>query len=92
VIETIHAARASAIHRARLLGVAGVASMYVAWFRDGPPGLIPQMWVPAITIGGMTAASLSIGVSWSPLLASTGVLMGVRGAISMLLGSCSPGW
>ena len=87
VIETIHAARASAIHRARLLGVAGVASMYVAWFRDGPSGLIPQMWAPAITVGGMAAASLSIGVSWSPLLASTGVLMGLRGAASMLLGA-----
>ncbi len=87
VIETIHAARHSALHRARLLSVAGIASMYVAWFRDGPSGLIPQMWAPAITVGGMTAASLSIGVSWSPLLASTGVLMGLRGAASMLLGA-----
>ena len=87
VIETIHAARDSAIHRARLLGVAGIASMYVAWFRDGPSGLIPQMWAPALTVGGMAAASLSIGVSWSPLLASTGVLMGLRGAASMLLGA-----
>ena len=34
----------------------------------------------------MAAASLSIGVSWSPLLASTGVLMGLRGAASMLAG------
>ena len=87
VIETIHAARDSALHRARLLSVAGIASMYVAWFRDGPSGLIPQMWAPAITIGGMAAANLGIGVSWSPLLASTGVLMGLRGAASMLLGA-----
>ena len=87
VIETIHAARHSAIHRARLLGVTGLASMYVAWFRDGPPSLIPQTWTPAIAVGGMAAASLSIGVSWSPLLASTGVLMGLRGAASMLLGA-----
>ncbi len=87
VIETIHAARDSALHRARLLSLAGLASMYVAWFRDGPSGLIPQMWAPAITIGGMAAANLSIGVSWSPLLASTGVLMGLRGAISMVAGA-----
>jgi len=87
VIETIHAARDSALHRARLLSLAGLASMYVAWFREGPSGLIPQMWAPAITIGGMAAANLSIGVAWSPLLASTGILMGLRGAASMLLGA-----
>jgi uncharacterized oligopeptide transporter (OPT) family protein len=87
VIETIHAARHQALHRARLLSLAGIASMYVAWFRDGPPGLIPQAWTPAIAIGGLAAANMGIGVSWSPLLASTGVLMGLRGAASMLLGA-----
>ena len=87
VIETIHAARDSALHRARLLSLAGIASMYVAWFRDGPSGIIPQAWTPAITIGGLAAANMGMGVSWSPLLASTGVLMGLRGAASMLLGA-----
>jgi putative OPT family oligopeptide transporter len=87
IIETIHTTRESALYRARLLTFAGLAAMYVAWFRDGPWSLVPQLYVPAITIAGLSAASLSLGVSWSPLLASTGVLMGLRGAASMLVGA-----
>jgi uncharacterized oligopeptide transporter (OPT) family protein len=87
VIETIHTARASALHRARLLTLASLGAAYVTWFRDGPWALIPQMTVPSFAIGGLAAASLNLGISWSPLLASTGVLMGLRGAASMLLGA-----
>ena len=87
IIQTIHTTRESALYRARLLTFAALAAMYLAWFRDGPSALIAQSYVPAITVAGVTAASLSIGVSWSPLMASTGVLMGLRGAASMLVGA-----
>ena len=87
VIETIHTTRESALYRARLLTFAGLAAMYLSWFRDGPSALIPQIYVPAIALAGFSAASLSVGISWSPLLASTGVLMGLRGAASMLVGA-----
>jgi uncharacterized oligopeptide transporter (OPT) family protein len=87
VIETIHTTRESALYRARLLSFAALAAMYVTWFRDGPSALIPGMYAPGITLAGLSAATLTFGVSASPLLASTGVLMGLRGAASMLLGA-----
>ncbi len=88
VIETIHTTRAiGAAPRAPAHAVAALAAMYVTWFRDGPSALIPQMTAASFAIGGLGAASLSLGISWSPLLASTGVLMGLRGAASMLLGA-----
>jgi len=87
VIETIHAARESALRRARLLLGAALAAMYVTWFRDGSPSLIPQMLALPISVGGLSAAALTLGVSGSPLLAATGIFMGLRGAASMLLGA-----
>ena len=38
------------------------------------------------TIAGFTLASLTIGISWSPLYASIGAMIGPRGGASVLLG------
>jgi len=86
VLETIHAARATAMRRARLLlGTAAVA-VVITWFRDGRPTLIPQMTAFPGTIAGLAVASLTVGISWSPLLASTGGMIGPRAGTSVLLG------
>jgi putative OPT family oligopeptide transporter len=87
VIETIAASRQTALRRARFLVVAALVSMSFAWFRDGRPSLIPQATMFAGTLAGVSMASLTLGVSWSPLLVSTGMLMGVRSSLSMLLGA-----
>jgi putative OPT family oligopeptide transporter len=86
VIETISSSRQTALMRARLLIASAIAAMLITWFRDGKPTLIPQVTVFGGTVMGVSLASLTLGVSWSPLLASTGVLMGFRNAFSMLLG------
>ena len=43
--------------------------------------------MPSFAIGGVAAAALTIGISWSPLLAATGIFTGLRGTASMLVGA-----
>jgi uncharacterized oligopeptide transporter (OPT) family protein len=86
VLQTIHAARAAAMRRAvLLLAAAGVAAA-VTWLRDASPRLIPQATIFGGAIGGIAVASLSLGISWSPLLVSTGAIVGPRAGASVLLG------
>jgi putative OPT family oligopeptide transporter len=87
VIETIGASRQTAMLRARLLITAALLSMVFAWFRDGRPSFIPQTTAFGLTIYGISLANLTVGFSWSPLMAATGMMMGLRSAASMLLGS-----
>jgi uncharacterized oligopeptide transporter (OPT) family protein len=86
VIQTIYAARAAAMRRALLLSATAAVAFTITWFRDGRPQVIPQAAVFGGTIAGFTLASLTIGLSWSPLLASTGAMIGPRGGASVLLG------
>jgi putative OPT family oligopeptide transporter len=86
VIQTIYAARAAAMRRALLLSGTAVAAFAIFWFRDGKPAVIPQALVFGGAIGGFTMASLTIGLSWSPLLGSVGAMIGPRGGASVLLG------
>jgi uncharacterized oligopeptide transporter (OPT) family protein len=87
LIETIFAARASAVRRARFLIGGAVLAAAVTWFRDGRPQLIPDSTAIGGAIGGVSIAALTVGMSWSPLLLSTGVMMGIRAAASMALGA-----
>jgi uncharacterized oligopeptide transporter (OPT) family protein len=59
----------------------------VTWLRDGRPHLIPDSTAFGGVIGGVSIGALTVGMSWSPLLLSTGVMMGIRAAASMALGS-----
>src|SRR5688572_1794712 len=86
VIETIHAARASAVLRASILISAAALAMMITWFRDGRPAFIPQTTAIGGMLTGFAAASLTLGFSWSPVLLGTGAMMGVRSAASMVLG------
>jgi putative OPT family oligopeptide transporter len=87
VIETIFTARQTAMRRTRLLLVTASVAMAVTWFRDARPAFIPQATMLGGTLAGLTSASLGVGISWSPLMFSTGALIGVRAAASMLLGA-----
>lgn len=86
LIRTVHADRASATRRTRMLVGAALAAATVTWLRDGGPALIPQAIYVPLTIGGMTAASLTLGIASSPLMAATGMFIGLRAAVSLLIG------
>jgi uncharacterized oligopeptide transporter (OPT) family protein len=51
-----------------------------------PHALIPQATIFGGAIGGIAVASLSLGISWSPLSGSTGAIVGPRAGASVLLG------
>jgi uncharacterized oligopeptide transporter (OPT) family protein len=87
LIETIFAERASAVRRARFLVGGALVAATVTWFRDGRPQIIPDTTPIAGAIGGISLAALTVGISWSPLLVSTGVMMGLRAGLSMALGA-----
>ena len=86
LIETIHSGREAAVRRAWLLAGAAAVAMAITWFREGFPKLIPQATAFGGTIAGVAVASLTLGMSWSPLLASVGAMIGPRGGVSVLLG------
>ncbi|HEX4405796.1 MAG TPA: OPT/YSL family transporter, partial [Polyangia bacterium] len=87
VIDTISASRQTAMHRARLLVGTAVAAALFAWFRDGRPSLIPQMSTMGGMVAGASLSALGVGLNWSPMLGSIGVLIGFRNAVSMLIGA-----
>jgi uncharacterized oligopeptide transporter (OPT) family protein len=73
----------------RVAGAAG-AGVVVTALRDG------FMWLPGMTalpgaLGGVSAASLTWGVAWSPMLLAIGMMTGLRLGLSMLAGAVV-GW
>lgn len=86
VLQTIHAARATAMRRALFLSASAAVAAVITWLRDGPAHLIPQATPFGGAIAGIALASLTMGISWSPLLACTGAMIGPRAASSFLLG------
>ena len=89
VILAMHSGASTALRRARALVIACFRRAFT-WLRD-VTGLIPAELLLPGTLFGMSLASLSIGVSLSPMTFSTGVLMGFHASWSMLLGSLL-GW
>jgi uncharacterized oligopeptide transporter (OPT) family protein len=91
LIETMFIGREHALRRARLLIGGAAAAAVVTWFRDGWPHLIPESTALGGAVGGISLGVLTVEVSWSPLLLSTGVMMGLRAGLSMALGA-GIGW
>jgi OPT family oligopeptide transporter len=91
VILAMVTAGTRALRRAHSLLWSALGAGVVGWLRDGPLGLLPQAWLLPGTVSGVPAATLSLGLSLSPLLLSTGLLIGLGAAGSMLLGSLV-GW
>jgi uncharacterized oligopeptide transporter (OPT) family protein len=87
VIETMHVAGSKDLGRARVVIGAAVAAALVTWFRDAKPVLLPQALFLPWGHAALTAASLWVGVSVSPVMLSAGALIGPRGGISVLAGS-----
>jgi uncharacterized oligopeptide transporter (OPT) family protein len=93
VIETMHAAGSKDLGRARVVVGAATVAALVTWVRDAKPVLLPQALFLPWGHATLTAASLWIGVSVSPVMLSAGALIGPRGGVSVLLGSVAAwGW
>jgi uncharacterized oligopeptide transporter (OPT) family protein len=69
-----------------VLAGAGLAAALVTTAREGLH-LIGAGWMLPISIAGISAAHLSIGITASPLLVGVGLLAGARVGASMLLGA-----
>ncbi|MES1207454.1 MAG: OPT family oligopeptide transporter [Pseudomonadota bacterium] len=91
LIETMFGARATALRRARLLIGAALFAAVFTWFRDGRPKIIPAMTMFGLSVGGLSLNAVSFGMNWSPLVMSTGIMMGTRAAVSMFIGAVV-GW
>jgi uncharacterized oligopeptide transporter (OPT) family protein len=87
LIATMFAARDTAIRRARLLVGSALFAAAVTWFRDAQPKLIPEITLFGLTVGGVSLNAVSFGMSWSPLVAATGAMMGLRAALSLMIGA-----
>jgi uncharacterized oligopeptide transporter (OPT) family protein len=87
IIETMHVAGKRDLRRAHVLLVAASAAALITWFRDGKPAFIPQALTLPWGNAALTAASLWLGASVSPVMVAAGVLIGPRGGVSMLIGT-----
>lgn len=87
VIELLHGGQEAARERTRPLLEGGMAGLLLGWFRDGRPALLPAVIPVPGALAGTSMATLGIGISTSPLLWGVGMVVGVRVALSMLLGS-----
>jgi uncharacterized oligopeptide transporter (OPT) family protein len=86
VIQAMHESGARALSRARSLLAGAGTSAVIAWFRDGKPSIVPGMTYLPVTVRGIAAAPLSLGIIWSPLLFSMGMLMGPRTGLGLFVG------
>ena len=87
VITAMHTVGAGAASRARALGLSAGVAILITWLRDGPRPWLPAMTALPLRIGGTSAAVLTLGVGWSPLMLGVGALVGPQIGLSMLLGA-----
>jgi uncharacterized oligopeptide transporter (OPT) family protein len=91
VIQAMHESGTRALSRAKALLLGGAASGAMAWLRDGKPSVVPNIAFLPITVRGVAAAKVSLGVLFSPLLFSMGMLMGPRTGLGLFIGALV-GW
>lgn len=80
-LKALHAEQGSGVKAAKALGVAGLYSGTFALWRDHA-GLIPG----SVNLFGRFADQLTISLELSPMMIGAGAIMGIRVAISILLG------
>lgn len=86
VIQAAHHHSGSAARRTRLLALAALVAAACTWLRDGRPALIPQVLPLPGAVAGVAAAALTLGLAPSPLMAATGMFIGLRNALTWGLG------
>ncbi len=86
LIQTLHRPGGEAASRLRALLAGGAASAVTVALRDGLGWLPQAVFVPGMLFG-FPARTLTVGVAFSPLLVGVGGMIGLRFALSVLLGS-----
>jgi putative OPT family oligopeptide transporter len=86
LIQAAHHHTGSAARRMRMLAAAAVIAGACTWLRDGRPALIPQVFPLPGAIAGAAAAAFTLGLAPSPLMAATGMFIGLRNALTMGIG------
>jgi uncharacterized oligopeptide transporter (OPT) family protein len=87
VIESMTSAHRTGPQRARALFASTGLSAAIAWFRDGRPAILPASIPIPGHIGAHSLESLTVSIAVSPLLLSSGALIGARVGISILIGA-----
>ena len=86
VIEDVYRVAGSASSRLWVLAIGGVFAFLLGFVRSRL-GWIPEIYVPPIVIGGITAEAIGLGIGCSPLLVAIGYLSGPRTGLSLVIGS-----
>lgn len=86
LIGALHGDRGAQKARSRTLGATFLGAGVFTWLRDAQH-LIPGMTPLPGTLWGTPAAAVTLGVGYSPMLASVGIMAGLRVAASLFLGS-----
>jgi uncharacterized oligopeptide transporter (OPT) family protein len=91
-IRALHVDGASATRPIRFLLAAAGLGAAVAWCRDGASPFLPQAIYLPLTIAGLAASSLTLGMAVSPLTMATGLFIGLRGSLTLFAtGLCAWG-
>ncbi len=85
VAGTLHGAAGRGHGRPLLIGA--LLGGLIAWLRDGRFALIPASSVLPFRVWGRSAESLTLGVSWSPMLFGLGAMMGPRNGAALAVGA-----
>lgn len=90
-LQSMHASGDESVAQAKALGLAGLLGALVAWLRDGTVGWMKGWNVPPTLdfpgqIMGTPLTALTIQAESSLLLLGGGAIMGMRVALSMLIG------
>jgi putative OPT family oligopeptide transporter len=80
-IVVLYADKKAAAGKSKALGIGLFLSAITTWFRDGKP-----MWIAATSFWGAHGETMKIGMDWSLLSFGSGLIVGMRICISMLLG------
>jgi putative OPT family oligopeptide transporter len=87
VISAMHSGRQEGAERARAFAGSALASGLFTFLREAGPSWMPHVSLFRGQIRGVSASSLSLGFAWNPILLGIGMVMGLRGALGLALGS-----
>jgi putative OPT family oligopeptide transporter len=91
-LRALHDQKGDAKQKATSLAYSAVGGGVIGWFREAHarwmPFNIPDIWTPeGLSIGGQPLSRLTIGAELSLIMIGAGAIIGLRVAVSLLLGS-----